>query len=207
MSSYWNDRFAKEGMIWGTEPSPTANIARERFHEHGVRRIWVPGAGYGRNTRAFSREFEVEGMELSEAAVDMAKLWDPGSRIKLGSVLDSRPGRLYDAVFCYDVLHLFLERDRRILISSALEQLRPGGLLFFTCFSDNDVQNGQGMEMEPGTFEYKQGKYAHFFSESDLRDHFHDTEVLETGELREVLTSGPDGVHEYCLRFILARKT
>ncbi|MBY9082526.1 class I SAM-dependent methyltransferase [Paenibacillus sp. HN-1] len=207
MSSYWNDRFAKEGMIWGTEPSPTANIALGLFREHGVRRIWVPGAGYGRNTRVFSREFEVEGTELSEAAVKLAKQWDPDSSIEPGSVLDRRPGRVFDAVYGYDVLHLFLEQDRRILVSSALEQLRPGGLLFFTCFSDNDAQNGQGTEMEPGTYEYKQGKYAHFFTERDLRDHFHGTEVLETGELREVLTSGPDGVHAYILRFILARKT
>ena len=56
MQTYWDDRFHREGRVWGEAPSQTAVYARDRFIENGVRTILVPGAGYGRNVRVFSRE-------------------------------------------------------------------------------------------------------------------------------------------------------
>ena len=88
----------------------------------------VPGAGYGRNTKVFSADFTVYGIELSELA------------------------------------------------------------------------------LEPGTFEYKEDKYAHFFSDADLREHFAGTEILETGSFTESLQSPQGGTHEYILRTILVLK-
>ncbi|AIQ12357.1 class I SAM-dependent methyltransferase [Paenibacillus durus] len=204
---YWDQRFGKEGMIWGTEPSPTAYMAKELFLSHGVRTVFVPGAGYGRNTKAFAQTFGVEGAELSEAAVKIAERWDPDSRIICGSALDDpEPGECYDAIYCYDVLHLFLEPDRRKLVAACLKRLRPGGLVYFTCFSDEDPNNGQGERLEPGTYRYKEGKFAHFFSEEDLKAHFSGMEILETGTLKEMLGGPGEGQHEYILRTIAARK-
>jgi len=205
MSEYWSRRFAREGMIWGSEPSPTALAARQLFREHGVQSVLVPGAGYGRNTKAFSPEFETYGIELSPAALAMAAEWDPKSHFIAGSVLEYHDGLLADAVYCYDVLHLFLEKDRRALVDNCLKQLRPGGWLYFTSFSDQDLNNGQGRLLEPGTYEYKEGKYAHFFSEEDLRGHFTGTEILETGSHLELLPSPEGGTHPYILRYLVAR--
>ncbi|WP_410511851.1 class I SAM-dependent methyltransferase [Paenibacillus sp. BR2-3] len=157
MSEYWGRRFAQEGMIWGSDPSPTALIARDLFRQHKVTSVLVPGAGYGRNTKVFS-------------------------------------------------MHLFLQKDRRRLVANCLELLRPGGLLYFTCFSNQDPNNGCGRLLEPGTYEYKEGKYAHFFSEDDLREHFEGTEIVETGPYSEKLPSPEGGTHQYILRYIIARK-
>ncbi|BCG58665.1 class I SAM-dependent methyltransferase [Paenibacillus sp. URB8-2] len=204
---YWERRFGSEGMIWGTEPSPTALEARELFLKHGVRTVFVPGAGYGRNTKAFSRDFIVEGVELSETAVKLAREWDLDSLIRCGSALDApEEGELFDAVYCYDLLHLFLEPERRRLVASCLSRLRPGGLLYFTGFSDEDPCCGRGEQLEPGTYRYKEGKYAHFFSEDDWKAHFSRTEILETGGLRETLDGAAEGLHDYMLRTIAARK-
>lgn len=41
MSDYWNRRFAQEGMIWGTDPSPTALEARWLFCKHNVKSVLV----------------------------------------------------------------------------------------------------------------------------------------------------------------------
>lgn len=79
MSEYWSRRFAQEGMIWGSEPSPTAQAARNIFRQHNVKSILVPGSGYGRNTKVFSEEFKTFGVELSVEALKMATEWDSRS--------------------------------------------------------------------------------------------------------------------------------
>ncbi|QUL56936.1 class I SAM-dependent methyltransferase [Paenibacillus tritici] len=206
MTTYWSQRFAREGMIWGNQPSPSAEWAKKRFLEAGVSSILVPGAGYGRNTKGFASEFTVYGVELSEPALELAAEWDPETTFIAGSALEQQLQQPVDAVYCYDVLHLFLADDRRRLIEASLGQVRNGGLLYFTSFSDEDPHNGYGMELEPGTYEYKEDKYAHFFSDADLRAQFAGTEILETGAFTEVLHSPEGGTHEYILRYILARK-
>lgn len=205
MSDYWSRRFAQEGMIWGSMPSPTALEAKDLFRQHHVNTVLVPGAGYGRNTKVFSAEFQTVGVELSEAALKMAVEWDPKSHFILASALDPISGEKVDAIYCYDVLHLFLEADRHRLVANCLQQLKPGGLLYFTSFSDEDANNGCGELLEQGTYEYKEGKYAHFFTDEDLRQHFEGTEIIKTGSCLEELY-GPLGTsHQYTLRFIVAK--
>ncbi len=206
MSEYWSRRFVQEGMIWGEEPSPTALKAREIFRQHKLESVLVPGAGYGRNTKVFSGEFKTYGIEISRAAVEIAEKWDPDCQFVLGSVLDNCFKVKMDAIYCYDVLHLFLEEERHKLVANCLEQLRPGGLLYFTSFSDEDSNNGCGTLLEPGTYEYKENKYAHFFSETDLRQHFQGTDILATGSYVETLGGSQGSTHQYILRVIVARK-
>ncbi|WP_019911876.1 class I SAM-dependent methyltransferase [Paenibacillus sp. HW567] len=206
MSEYWSDRFAREGMIWGDQPSPTALRAREWFVEQGVQSVLVPGAGYGRNTKVFSSDFVTYGIELSGAALELAAEWDSKTQFTEGSALERQLDFRVDAVYCYDVLHLFLAEERRSLITASLEQLRPGGLLYFTSFSDEDPNNGCGRQLEQGTYEYKEGKYAHFFSDADLRTHFAGTEIIGTEVWEETLHSLQGESHKYILREIRARK-
>ncbi|MEK5236367.1 class I SAM-dependent methyltransferase [Paenibacillus sp. FSL L8-0470] len=206
MSQYWSERFAREGMIWGEQPSGSAVRAKAWFLEQGVKSVLVPGAGYGRNTKVFSSQFDTYGIELSSAALKLAAEWDSRTRFIEGSALEPQLEHQVDAVYCYDVLHLFLAGERCNLIDAALAQLRPGGLLYFTSFSDEDPNYGCGRRLEPGTYEYKEGKYAHFFSDADLREHFAGTEIVETGTFTDSLHSPQGGSHEYILRTILACK-
>ncbi|MNI65364.1 Methyltransferase domain protein [compost metagenome] len=166
----------------------------------------VPGAGYGRNTKVFSGEFTTYGIELSAEAVALAAEWDPRTTIITGSALEPQLDEMVDAIYCYDVLHLFLADERKQLIEACLAQLKPGGLLYFTSFSDEDPNNGCGRLLEPGTYEYKPDKYAHFFSEEDLRNHFTGTEIRVTGSCIERLQSPGGGTHEYLLRYLIAHK-
>lgn len=206
MSQYWSQRFAREGMIWGSQPSPSVEWAKQKFLAAGASSVLVPGAGYGRNTKGFAPEFSVYGIELSEPALELAGVWDPGTTFIAGSALEPQLRYPVDAVYCYDVLHLFLAEDRRRLIEASLAQVRPGGLLYFTSFSDEDSGNGCGIQLEPGTYEYKPDKYAHFFTDADLRGHFAAAEILETGSFIESLQNPEGGTHEYILRYILACK-
>lgn len=75
MKNYWNKRFSSEGMIWGQEPSSTVYHARDVFKNNNVNTILVPGSGYGRNTKALSLIFQVDGIELSNDAIRLAMDW------------------------------------------------------------------------------------------------------------------------------------
>lgn len=207
MESYWNNRFTQSGMIWGTEPSPTVFHAIKLFKENSVQRVLVPGAGYGRNSKALSAHFQVTGIELSAEAVQLARQWDTASDYIQGSVLEPvTTPQQFDAIYCYDVLHLFLEPERRQLIARCIDYVRDGGMLYFTFFSDEDEHYGVGRQLEKNTYEYTDGKYAHFFSEKDVEEHFADLHILDTGTSHETLSYEGNRTKEYTLRYILAKK-
>ncbi|MGM1021419.1 MAG: class I SAM-dependent methyltransferase [Bacillota bacterium] len=206
MEDYWEKRYRNEGMIWGSAPSQTTYHAIDIFRKHNIKTILVPGSGYGRNTKAFSSIFQVDGIELSKDAVEIAMNWDQDTHFMQGSILSSiGRGKKYDAIYCFDLLHLFLSPERNILISNCIQKLNHPSLMYFTCFSDEDKNNGIGREIEEGTYEYKRNKFAHFFSEEDLREHFRGLEVIETGSTIETLHYRDNQNSEYTLRYIIVK--
>jgi 2-polyprenyl-3-methyl-5-hydroxy-6-metoxy-1,4-benzoquinol methylase len=121
-----------EGFIWGEQPSETAYHSKELFLKYQVKSVLVPGAGYGRNTIILSDTFDVNAIELSSEAVLLARQWDDKSWFIEGSIFDSSvTNKQYDAVYCYDLLHLFTNIDRATLIHRCMEKLgqeEPGDL-------------------------------------------------------------------------------
>jgi SAM-dependent methyltransferase len=206
MCAYWDGRFGREGKIWGMTPSVTAVYACERFRRHGVRSVLVPGAGYGRNALLFARAgMAVTGVEISAEAIKIAE----GKDIMYihGSFLDvPLASGTFDAIYCYNVLHLFLEGDRKRFVAKCADVLREDGLAFFAVFSDAELSYGKYRQVEPGTFESKPGRPVHYFSERDLVDHFADFEVLETGIVEDPEEHGEEGKHVHRVRYLLARR-
>jgi SAM-dependent methyltransferase len=196
-------------MIWGKNPSNTVYHAIDIFRKDNVKHVLVPGSGYGRNTKALSSFFSVDGIEISQRAIDLAKVWDPKSTFIQGSVLDEAPiqNKKYDAIFCFDVLHLFLEKDRAKLIQNCYNHLSSSGIMYFSCFSNEDQHNGIGRRIEEGTYEYVAGKYAHFFTEADILSHFSQFKVIELGTTKEILSYNDQQSKEYILRYIVVQKT
>jgi SAM-dependent methyltransferase len=200
---YWESRFNAEGKIWGESPSQSAQDALRLFTAHHVQSILVPGSGYGRNTRLFSAAgLDITGVEISETAFEMARQFDPRSIFYHGTVLDmSFDNKKYDAVYCFNVLHLFLKRERELFLVQCHGKLKPRGVAYFTVFSDQEDTFGQGKETEPNTFESKPGRPAHYFSEEDLRQHFRNWKLLETGIVRDPENHGGHP-HVHILRYI-----
>ena len=206
MNEYWDERFRAEGRIWGDTPSPTAHHALELFRQNNVRSLLVPGSGYGRNTRLFSQSgFRVTGVEISPLACEMSREFDPQTRVFNSSVLDmSFDTDEYDAVYCFNVLHLFCEKDRQLFIRQCTNKLKKSGHMYFTVFSDLETTYGKGREIERNTFESKPGRPTHYFTEDDLLEHFSDTEILETGMAEELEDHG-EGPHTHTLRYIFIK--
>jgi SAM-dependent methyltransferase len=209
MQNYWNRRFLNEGRIWGNSPSRTAFQAMELFRKEGVRKILIPGSGYGRHTEFFAAEgLTVHGIEVSDVAVGLSACPNPLVRYFRGSVLDMPfSDDLYDAVYCFNLLHLFRAGDRKAFIGQCAAQVRPGGVLFFTVFSEQEPTCGKGQKVEENTYESKPGRPTHYFTHEDLRDHFSTFDVLETGLTEDEENHGNEGPHVHLLRYIAVRRT
>ena len=208
MNGYWETRFSKEGKIWGNSPSRTATHALELFQKYGVKKILVPGAGYGRNTKLFSSAyFSVVGTEVSETAFNLAEQYDPGTTFLYGSYLDTAVGNeSYDAIYCFNLLHLFRGNERMLFIDKCWGELEKDGLVFFVVFSKKELSFGKGREVEKDTFESKPGRPVHYFDGEDLRDHFQGFSIIENAIIEDPENHGEQGPHLHILRYIFARK-
>lgn len=205
---YWEKRFSEEGKIWGESPSKSAYDALKFFLVHNVKTVLVPGSGYGRNTKLFSSSgFDVVGVEISKTACDLARQFDPLSKFYNGTVLDmSFDTSKYDAIYCFNVLHLFPQDERKLFLRECVGKLKERGLAFFAVFSNEEPSFGQGKETEENTYESKLNRPVHYFTEDDLRKHFRDFEVIETGTIQDPENHG-GYAHIHLLRYIFARVT
>jgi SAM-dependent methyltransferase len=205
---YWENRFTTEGKIWSESPSRTAEYALQLFKQSEVKKLLVPGSGYGRNTRLFSASgIKVVGVEISGKACKMARRFDPATRIFNDTVLDmSFLAHNYDAVYCFNVLHFFRNYDRKFFLYQCTRRIKKQGLMFFAVFSEKEESYGKGKQVEKNTFESKPGRPVHYFDEEDLKEHFKNMEILETGVMEDPEDHG-SGPHTHLLRYIYVRKT
>jgi SAM-dependent methyltransferase len=203
---YWNERYQKEGQIWGETPSRAVWIAIQCFGGVIAHHILIPGCGYGRLARLFSMSgFAVAGVDISAKAIEMARKLDSMGVYYQASVLKMDFDKLpYDALFAFNLLHLMLENDRHRLIKECRRKLKPGGLMFLTAFSEKEEDFGKGQEVEIHTFESRRGRPAHYFTEEDLQSHFRDFEVVESGMIDEPEDHGGKS-HTHFLRYICVR--
>ena len=206
MNEYWDKRYRTEGKIWGESPSRTAGHALELFRQNKVKKILVPGSGYGRNTKLFSASgFDVTGIEISPEACKIAREFDPQTRVNNASALDmSFLQDKYDGFYCFNVLHLFREEARKLFIRQCVARLNKNGIMFFTVFSEKEASYGKGKEAETNTFESKPGRPVHYFTDSDLQEHFKNMEIVATGITEDPEDHG-EGPHTHILRYICVR--
>jgi SAM-dependent methyltransferase len=205
---YWNNRYSDKGKIWGTEPSMTAIYALNLFEKYNIKKMLIPGSGYGRHTKFFSKNnYDITGIEISEIAINMATKFDLKSKLILGSVLDkSLDNETYDAIFCYNLLHILFKNERILFIEKCYEQLIHGGFVFFSVFSEQEDSFGKGTKIEENAFESKPYRPTHYFTEKDLLEHFNLFSLLETGIIKEKENHGELEPHTHKLRYIFAKK-
>ena len=208
---YWDERFNREGKIWGDHPSPTVDIAINYFKKYHVNKILVPGRGYGRNTEAFAiAGFKVTGIDVSAIAHKMAVK----SRKEKGFDIDYKHGDLlefqfrkdkYEGVYCFNTLHFFTEEKRITFIDKVYQTLKCKGIIVFTVFSEKEPSFGKGKEIEPNTFESKRGRPAHYFTKKEVQNYFNNFEMLLNNIIKEQENHGT-GRHTHLLRLIIAKK-
>jgi 2-polyprenyl-3-methyl-5-hydroxy-6-metoxy-1,4-benzoquinol methylase len=184
MNEYWNERFINEQFIWGIEPSEICSICDKYYNEYKVKNILIMGVGYGRNGKYFiNKNYNVDGIEISEEAIRLGKKFEPKIKYIKGSVLDINIEEKYDGVFCYDLLHLFIKSDRETIIEKAIDCCKTNGIIMFSCFSVNDKTYRNGKEIEYNTYEVKKNKTVHFYDKESMETINKRLEPIEINEI------------------------
>lgn len=180
--SYWNKRFSAEGEIWGGSPSETCVRAADSFKQFGVKTVLVPGCGYGRHSDYLSQMgFEVLGFDVSDVVITLAaNKRSTNTRYMNMDVLElSGLSKKFDAVYSFNLIHLFRESERRQILESFRCHLNGPGVLAFTVFSTDDVDFGKGEQIECNTYEAKPCRPTHFYTSEELMDILKDWEIIE----------------------------
>lgn len=188
MTEFWESAFRDKKEMWGSEPSDSAILIVDLFKESGIKKVLIPGFGYGRNAKVFiDQGFDVTGIEISETAIALSKE-HYGNNVKVyhGSVADMPFDQdLYDGIFCYALIHLLNTEERIKLIKDCYSQLSPDGYMFFVAISKSDSRYGQGKELSKDTFETKHGVTLFFYDSDSIKAEFEDYGLIEAKEVDE----------------------
>lgn len=187
MKHYWESKFSNGGALWSFEPSDSAIKALEIFKKNNFKKILIPGIGYGRNARLFlASGFNVTGIEIALSAINVARLNGIDCTIHHGSVT-AMPfdNEIYDAVFCYAVLHLLNKTERQHFLQSCFNQLKDNGLMIFAITSKKMDLYGKGRYLSRDRFEIEPGLKAFFYDSASIEREFSQFGLVECREIDE----------------------
>lgn len=187
MSSYWESKFRYGGALWSFEPSDSAIISLEIFKKNFYRNILIPGIGYGRNARLFlDAGIIVTGIEIAESAINVSRINGIDCTIHHGSVT-AMPydNAVYDAVFCYALLHLLNKTERQHFLKSCFNQLRDNGLMIFVVTSKKADLYGKGKYLSRDRFEIEPGLKVFFYDPDSIEREFSLFGLVEYKEIEE----------------------
>lgn len=188
MAEFWESAFKEKNEMWGFEPCESALITLDSFKEYGIKKILIPGFGYGRNAKIFiDNGIEVTGIEISETAIALArKHYGDNLKVHYGSVIDMPFDQdLYDGIFCYALIHLLNKEERLKLIQDCYNQLKPEGHMVFVAISKADSRYGKGEEVEKDTFKTKHGVTLFFYDTNSIESEFGGYGLIEAKEINE----------------------
>ena len=192
MTEFWELSFQDKQTMWGFEPADSARETVDLFQKNGLKKILIPGFGYGRNAKIFTDYgFQVTGIEISETAIDLAKK-HYGDHVKVyhGSVR-AMPfdQEFYDGIFCYALIHLLNAQERIKLIQDCYQQLIPDGYMVFVAISKKDITYGEGEKLGKDRFLTKHGVKLFFYDLDSIEKEFGKYGLVDAKEINEPTNS------------------
>lgn len=188
MTDIWEETFKTKQEIWGQEPAKSTLLTKDFFVEQKIKNVLVPGIGYGRNAYPFiTNGITVTGIEISQTAIDIAqKHFGNGLRIYHGSVTEMPfDHQLYEGIYCYGLIYLLDEGERKKFIQDCFNQLTENGWMVFTAITKNAKTYGQGTPVSKDQFELFEGVKIFFYDKNSIQEEFGDAGLLEITEVAE----------------------
>lgn len=186
-SVFWENLFNSSEAVWGNIASDSALHAVELFREAGVKHVFIPGIGYGRNAKVFlDSNMIVSGVEIANSAIKIARKSMPAMNIFNASVLDMPfDSSMYDGIYCYALLHLFNKTERKKIINNCYNQLAEKGLMYFAVISSESSMYGEGRLISKNRFRLNNGLKVYFYDEGSLQKEFSDYNIIELKKIYE----------------------
>ena len=168
----WDNDYRSRGQLWGGNPASLPDIPAGS-------RVLEIGCGSGKTAGALlHRSCDVTAIDFSEKAVEMTRRimmrYDTGDAV----VADARHLPFHDNAFeCVVARHVIGHvriEGRRAVAREAARVLQPAGHLVVQVFSVDDMRNGNGRQVEDGTFLRGGGIVTHYFTIPELEALFPD---------------------------------
>lgn len=193
--------------MWKFLPSDSALFAQDIFKQSNIRKILIPGCGYGRNAKLFYDEgFDVTGIEISQSAIELGKRNGLLYPVFYGSVTQMPfDDTIYDGIFCYALIHLLNQRERYRFLQNCINQLSSDGIMIFMVVSKKSDLYGRGKLLAKDRFLVSRGLPVFFYDETAVEREFGKYGLLEYREIEEPVKF-QDGFPPLKCYFIVCRK-
>lgn len=191
MAEFWETAFNDKQEMWGMNPAKSAELTKNFFIEKSLKNILIPGIGYGRNAQPFIENgINVNGIEISKTAIDLAKKhYGNEMTIFHGSVTEMPFEDIkYDGIFCYALIHLLDNKERRKLIKDCYNQLTENGFMVFAAITKNAPQYGQGKLISKDRYEIHKGAKIFYYDRESVKTEFEKYGLFEITEVDESQT-------------------
>lgn len=188
MTEFWEEAFKARQEMWGLDSTQSALLTAAMFEDKGVKKVLIPGIGYGRNAQAFlSKGMEVTGIEISKTAIELSeKHYGSTMKIYHGSVIDMPfDNDRYEGIFSYALIHLLDENERTKFIKNCYDQLSDNGYMVFTAISRKAQTYGQGTFLSKDRYEQFGGVKIFFYDEASVQKEFGNFGLFEITEVAE----------------------
>lgn len=188
MTEFWEKAFKDKQAMWGFEPANPAIKTAEIFSNKGLKKILIPGIGYGRNAQVFiDKEMEVSGIEISDTAIKIAeKHYGKSIEIHHGSVTDMPfDNKLYDGIFCHALIHLLSEEERKKLLADCYNQLEEKGEMFFSVITKEAQTYGQGTLISKDRYEQFGGVTIFFYDKNAIQEEYASFGLYQVDEVAD----------------------
>lgn len=182
----WEDAYAQqgdEGPLWQEDPIPILDGVVKELRARDVRSVVDLGCGDGRNLAALiDAGFTCTGVDISPTGLEHACRAVRGRGFLLRADAAALPlvSGSADAVTCFDMFGQV--EDPSAVIAEAGRVLADGGLFVVNAFTLDDSEYGQGKEIGPHTFAYRDTLFR-FFDEPALRGLFDGWQVLRVDRI------------------------
>jgi SAM-dependent methyltransferase len=188
MDEYWESKFQEIATMWGFEPADSAIQTCNFFINNKIKKILIPGVGYGRNAKVFiDKGINVTGIEISELAIRLAKEnMNLDFLIHHGSVTQMPfDNSKFDGVFCYALIHLLNNNERKQFIRNCFSQLQENGFMIFVAVSKKANMYGTGRQLSKERFELMKGLKVYFYDMDSATKEFKDYGLIDIQEIEE----------------------
>lgn len=213
---YWQDRYDRDGRVWGDGPSELARLAVARLRPLASSSLTIAdlGCGYGRDSVHLAAELgcRVLAADPAPAAVATALASaPPGLDITFEAadavaLAAASPGA-FDVVYACNVYHLLRAETRRAFAAAAARLAKPGALLFLSTLAPGDPQHWRTGEPVPGEANsWDEHVYLHFVTADELTRDFAPFDILAL-TARDYDEHNADGVvHRHRSWFLVGRR-
>jgi SAM-dependent methyltransferase len=191
--SRWDERYAQDGWVFGTEPN---DFLKEQAHRIPEGRVLCLGEGEGRNS-VFLAElgYEVVGVDRSQVGLDKAQALARERGVFIETVVSSIEDFDLKEAEWQGIVSIFFHLPpelRRRVHKAAVRGLAPGGMMILEAYTPRQLELGTGGPSDP----------ARLMTLDLLREELGGLDTLVARELeREVLEGrmhhGPGSVVQF----------